>query len=120
MAKAKDISKDLENMDLDELRVLQKEVSKAVTSYEERKKAEAREALEEQARQLGFSLSDLTGGTKSKTKRAPAPPKYANPENPADTWSGRGRKPRWMEEALKNGHSMEEFEIDKKQTEDAA
>jgi DNA-binding protein H-NS len=109
---AKDFAKELENMDLDELKSLQKDVAKAVTSYEERKKSEAREQLEQQAKELGFNLNELTGG-KTKAKRAPALPKYANPENPADTWSGRGRKPKWLEEALANGHELEEFLIDK-------
>ena len=107
---AKDIMNQLEDMSLEELKALHKEVTRAVTSYEERKKQEAREQLEKQAKELGFSLSDLTG--KVKTKRTPAAPKYANPENHADTWSGRGRKPKWLEEAIAQGHDMEEFTIE--------
>lgn len=114
---ANDNSIQLENMSLEELKAFHKEVTKALTTYEDRKKSEAREQLERQARELGFSLSDLTG--KLKVKRTPAPPKYANPENSADTWSGRGRKPKWLSEALENGHDIEEFAINKEEQEEA-
>lgn len=34
-------------------------------------------------------------------------PKYRNPENPTETWSGRGAKPAWVEEALARGETLE-------------
>ena len=39
------------------------------------------------------------------------PPKYQNPENPAETWAGRGKTPRWMAAALKKGKKKEDFLI---------
>jgi DNA-binding protein H-NS len=39
------------------------------------------------------------------------PPKYRNPENPSETWAGRGLKPRWLAAALKAGKKMEHFAI---------
>lgn len=52
----------------------------------------------------------LHGGKprKSGTKVAP---KYANPEDPSQTWSGRGRKPAWVHAALEAGKSVEDLEI---------
>lgn len=41
-------------------------------------------------------------------------PKYANPANPAEKWSGRGRAPLWLAALLKKGHKSEEFLIKKK------
>ena len=38
-------------------------------------------------------------------------PKYANPANKADTWSGRGRKPRWFSEALAKGKKPEDLAL---------
>jgi len=38
-------------------------------------------------------------------------PKYQNPKEPSETWSGRGRQPRWLTEALRTGHKIEEFLI---------
>ena len=38
-------------------------------------------------------------------------PKYQNPEVPSETWSGRGRQPRWLVSALKAGGTIEDFKI---------
>ncbi|SEM50869.1 DNA-binding protein H-NS [Gemmobacter aquatilis] len=99
---------DLNALSLKELKDLQVQVAKAITSYEDRKKKDALAELEERARALGFSLAELTG-VQVVRKRAPASAKYANPENPAETWSGRGRKPRWFEAALRSGRSVEDM-----------
>jgi DNA-binding protein H-NS len=37
--------------------------------------------------------------------------KYRNPDNPAETWAGRGLKPRWLTAALKGGKKLEDFAI---------
>ena len=55
--------------------------------------------MEAFARNLGYSLAELVG-TEMKTARASAPAKYRHPENPARSWSGRGRKPQWFMNAL--------------------
>ena len=44
--------------------------------------------------------------------RGAVPPKYRNPENPAETWAGRGLKPKWLVAALKSGKKLEHFSID--------
>lgn len=104
------MSVDLGNMSLKELKALQSQVARAIEGFEERKKKEALAAVEETAKSLGFSLNELVGATPARS-RAPAKPKYANPANPAETWTGRGRKPRWMEAALKSGKSLEDLLI---------
>jgi DNA-binding protein H-NS len=38
-------------------------------------------------------------------------PKYQNPSEPSETWSGRGKQPRWLTAALKMGHTIEDFII---------
>jgi DNA-binding protein H-NS len=40
-------------------------------------------------------------------------PKYRNPDDPAETWAGRGLKPRWMTAAMKRGKKLEDFLIAK-------
>lgn len=101
---------DLEALSLSELKKMQKDVAKAITTFEDRQKAEARAKVEALGRDLGYSLSELVG-TEMKTTRAPAPPKYRHPENPALTWSGRGRKPQWFVEALEAGSMAEDLAI---------
>lgn len=104
------IAIDLNSMSLSDLKELQRDVNKAVTTFEDRKKREALAVIEEQARQLGFSIAELTGAKVSRA-RAPAKPKYANPADPSDTWSGRGRKPRWFAEAIEAGATPETLAV---------
>jgi DNA-binding protein H-NS len=100
----------LNEMSLKELKDLHGQVTKAISTFEDRKKKEALAELEEKARELGFSLSELTG-TAAPRKRAPASAKYANPADSSDTWSGRGRKPRWFDAAIKAGKKPEDMAI---------
>ena len=101
---------DLNNLSLTELTDLQSQVAKAISGYEDRRKREALAELEEKAKAMGFSLAELTGVTAGR-KRSPSVAKYANPANSADTWSGRGRKPRWFTEALSKGRKPEDLAI---------
>ena len=101
----------LNDLSLKELKELQAQVEKAVNGYHDRRKKEALSELEDRARALGFSLAELTGAPVVARKRSAAVAKYANPENAADTWTGRGRKPRWFEEALAAGKSPSDLEV---------
>lgn len=53
----------------------------------------------------GLALEDLFSGKARVAKRGKVAPKYRNPANPAETWSGRGRQPRWYAAAIKSGKS---------------
>jgi DNA-binding protein H-NS len=104
------LNMDLHKLSLKELKDLQSQVGKAIASFEDRKKKEALAELEEKARAMGFSLAELTGASITR-KRSPAVAKYANPANAAETWSGRGRKPRWFEAALKAGKRPDDMAL---------
>ena len=54
----------------------------------------------------GMGAKGMQGGT-----RGSVAPKYRNPDNPAETWAGRGLKPRWLAAALKSGKKLEQFAI---------
>ncbi|MEX5728252.1 DNA-binding protein H-NS [Rhodovulum iodosum] len=99
---------DLDSMSLKELEKLRKNIDKAIARLEVRRKDDARKAAEEAARQFGFSLDELTDGKKPKKT---SPPKYRNPEDPKQTWTGRGRQPRWIKDAIEAGRPMSDFEI---------
>jgi DNA-binding protein H-NS len=101
---------DLNSMSLDDLKTLQKNVNKAVDGYQDKQRKVALAAADAAAREMGFTLAELTGGAVKKTT-AVSPPKYRHPENPEQTWTGRGRQPDWMKDALENGQSKEEFLI---------
>lgn len=100
---------DLDNLDLKELRELQAKVERAINSFEDRKRREAMAAVEQAAREHGFNLTELTGGKPRKT--GTVAPKYVNPDDSTVTWTGRGRKPRWVQAHLDKGGAMEELAI---------
>ncbi|MTH33339.1 H-NS histone family protein [Paracoccus limosus] len=99
---------ELEKMSLRELRDLRNKIERAVSTFEERRKREALAAVENAAREFGFTFADLA---EVKTSRGKVAPKYANPQDPEATWTGRGRKPRWVQDALDNGKKLEDLEI---------
>ncbi|MBD3785365.1 MAG: H-NS histone family protein [Sphingomonadales bacterium] len=101
---------DLDTLSLSELRALRTKVDRAIVTYEDRKKKEALSELDEIARKMGYSLAELTGVSSAKSRKAVAP-KYANPADASQTWTGRGRKPKWVEAALAEGKSLDDLAI---------
>ena len=101
----------LDDLSFEELKSLQNDVTVALYNFEKRKKAEALAEIKSLAHAKGFSLDELLGGEAAKGKRAPAVPKYADPANPGNTWSGRGRKPKWLVAQIENGKTVEDFAI---------
>ena len=98
------MSINLNDLSLKDLKKLERDVAAAIANYDARGKAEAIAVLEAHARSLGFSLAELTGMQITTTrKRVPATVKYRNPANLTETWSGRGRKPRWYDALIASG-----------------
>lgn len=102
---------DLDKLSLDELKKLQNDVAVAIFNFEKRKKAEALAEVERVAKASGYSLKELLGDEKASTKKIKAAPKYANPANPEQTWTGRGRKPGWVSDLEAAGNSLEDAKI---------
>lgn len=102
---------DLSKLSEKELIQLRKDVDKAISALAARKKQEAIKAAKAEAIKRGFSLEELVGRKKTGKSKAPSVPKYRHPENPEVTWSGRGRRPHWIEDALARGQSLEDFAI---------
>ncbi len=101
---------DLEKLSLDELKKLQKDVANEIKNFKDREKKKALAEVEAFARERGLNPADLSDLVKRRTRK-PAKPKYANPDDPAQTWTGRGRRPRWLEEALAKGKSLDDLAI---------
>jgi DNA-binding protein H-NS len=103
---------DLDSMSRAELVKLRGDVDKAISSLADRERRKAIEAAERAAAEHGFSLAELTGAAVTvKRGKAKSPAKYRNPADPTQTWSGRGRKPRWILEASAAGRDLADFEI---------
>jgi DNA-binding protein H-NS len=101
---------DLNELSLPELKKLQKDVTRAIDTFGEREKKAALAEIEAIAKERGFSLSQLMDEVTIKPRKAVAP-KYVNPADPEDTWSGRGRKPRWVSAALAEGKTLDDLAI---------
>lgn len=102
------MSINLDNLSHGELVQLISDAQKALKSLETRRKAEAKRAAESAAKQYGFSLDDIMSAGVKTSKGAP---KYANPDDASQTWTGRGRKPNWVIDALAAGKPLEDMAI---------
>lgn len=99
----------IDELDLKQLKELRGQVEKAITGYEDKRRREAVEAVKSVAQEHGFALADLM--KEAATARKKSDPKYAHPENPDMTWTGRGRKPKWVEEHLASGKLLDDLLI---------
>ena len=101
----------LDNMSRKELIALRENVDKALKKAEKRERQEALKAAEKAAAEYGFSLAELSDGGAVIGKQVKTKVKYRNPSSPDQTWSGRGRKPQWVHDALNSGADMADLEI---------
>ncbi len=99
---------DLSTLDRDELLQLQKDVEISLRSQEKRKRDEALNEMQKVAEKHGLALKDVMKGG---SRRSAPVPKYKHPENPALTWSGRGRQPAWFKEAMDAGNNRDDLLI---------
>ena len=104
------MSIDLDDKSLDQLRKLRRDVDNAIKTYQERERKKALHAVEAKAAEMGFSLNDLVGSGSSRTRKV-HPPKYRDPSEPTNTWSGRGRQPGWVKDLLASGKSLDDYLI---------
>jgi len=98
---------DFNSMSVEELWVLRSEISSILAS----KIAAEKTKLEKRLRQL---QSNTVSSESVRRERRPYPqvfPKYRNPADPAETWAGRGRQPRWVTEQLRSGKKLDDFRI---------
>jgi DNA-binding protein H-NS len=100
---------DLEKLSIDELKALMLDVERAIKRVASQNLKKAREAAEGAARQFGFSLDEVTGNKSTRRKDEQSGARFRNPENPEQTWSGRGRQPQWFKEALAGGRSRDDL-----------
>ncbi|HST44298.1 MAG TPA: H-NS histone family protein [Luteimonas sp.] len=121
---------DVNTLSQKELAALINQAKKRQTTLKKRKPASTvRARLTALARAEGYTVSELFGGGASPAPRAASPrstpaktarkgrklgkvePKYRNPANAAETWTGRGKQPRWLAEMVRNGQKADEFLI---------
>lgn len=110
---------DLNTMTRFQLEKLRSDVDTALKKAADRDRKAALKAAEKAVKPYGFSLADITSPTPTSSKKrkggkrvtSARAAKYANPNDPSQTWSGMGRKPGWFNEALEAGTDPGEMEI---------
>ncbi|PPC75765.1 histidinol phosphate phosphatase [Pokkaliibacter plantistimulans] len=105
---------DLQSLSLSELEALQSDVEKALD--QKKQQAQVIDQIKAMALENGIPfesvLSELQGSVRKTTGvKSKSAPQYYNPADPSQTWTGKGRKPKWIEEALNNGSDLEDFRI---------
>jgi len=102
----------LDAMSVDEMWQLHEEISQVLSVRLTSEKRELEKRLTQLRREKETRQSDPADGAHRERRKYPRVyPKYRNPKEPSETWSGRGKQPRWLTAALKTGQTMEEFVI---------
>lgn len=103
---------DLKNMSVDQLGELISRAQARIVEVKEETVNKLREELSAKAKAHGFDISELFGRGKAKRMvKTPVKPKYRHPGNADVTWSGRGRQPVWVREALAAGKTLDDLSI---------
>ena len=98
----------INGLSLKELMELSNNVDKAIAERKQVERAELKHKMAQMAAAAGLSLAEVMGTGR---KGGAVQPKYRNPENGSETWSGRGRQPKWLVARMKKGAKREDFLI---------
>ena len=100
---------DWESRSVDELWELYEKISAQLASRLIAKK----DLLESRLRQLSERFEAQVQHRKSRRRpHAKVLPKFRNPEEPSQTWTGRGKQPRWLAAQLRSGRRIDDFLIE--------
>ena len=111
---------DLEDMSIDDLWTLHEKVSRILSTRiaSEKHELEKRLAYLNRGADAIMQGTELASGNlapgnegKARRKYPRVLPKYRNPSAPHETWSGRGKQPRWLVAAIKTGRKIDDFRI---------
>jgi DNA-binding protein H-NS len=107
---------DLEAMDFDELWLLHEELTRILSERISAEKLELEKRLAqlnpvERIGETAISSAEPRTDRAPRRKYPKVLPKYSNPSQPGETWSGRGKQPRWLVAALESGHKLGDFLI---------
>ncbi len=93
-----------------ELRQLSESIEEEIRRRQEQAVTDFYAHAKEVADQLGMSVDDiLKPPSKKRARKLPSPtsPQYQNEDG--QTWSGTGRKPKWLTEAIAEGKTLDDF-----------
>ena len=89
----------LKRLSVQQLETLRAKIVEAIPQAKAKEVGELRAEIEEKIAEKGFQWSDIfsPSGRPRQKYKANLKPKWANPKNPSEVWSGRGRPPKWFD-----------------------
>ena len=105
---------DISDLSVEDLKRLQAEAEALIASKKDQAIEDAYNQIIAIAENVGYSVEELLelGEQKrKKTTRKAVEPRYRNKNNPEQTWTGRGKQPRWLVAELEKGAKLEDFLI---------
>ena len=97
---------ELSGMSSSDLRNLQEQIKRELKQRESQDLAKAREQILAIAQSVGVPLKDLIGAS-GRVKTGSVAPRYRNPADATQLWTGRGRQPKWVKDWLASGKSID-------------
>jgi DNA-binding protein H-NS len=101
----------LADMSVKELRELKERIEEIILTRRQIERTSLRQQFREIAEAAGYTLDEIVGEPVKAAKGGKVAPKFANPSNPQETWSGRGRAPRWLAAKLQDGAKLDDFRL---------
>lgn len=102
---------DLKKLNQNQLNDLITKAEKRKIEIEKEKLVKLRDRINKLIKDEGFTFEDVFGARRTRRATTKVAPKYRNPDDPAQTWSGRGKRPRWFNAALKAGKKEKDLLI---------
>ena len=94
---------DLDKMSYAQLSAMEQRIARLKGEKQDEERAALRKKITDFVKEQGFDIRDVIGGRGKGKSGGVVAVKYRDPNNPDNTWTGRGRMPRWMTAATKGG-----------------
>jgi len=103
---------DLSKLSIEELHHLQDQIKQVLQQREQAERAQAREQILAIAQKAGISLKDLVTAKNARaTKGTTVAVRYRHPQDASLQWTGRGRQPKWVQEWVASGQSLDALKV---------
>jgi DNA-binding protein H-NS len=106
---AKGNSVDLSKLSIEELEALAKDIETEITSRREAERERVLAQMRELAASIGTTPEELLRRTGRVVEKAVVAVKYRHPDDPSLTWTGRGKRPQWVTDALASGKTLDDL-----------
>lgn len=102
---------DLTNLSESELQAMIAEAQRALRARTDARRKDVLAEIRQLAASIGVAVEIVDTPAETGRRGGKVPVKYRDPANPAHQWSGRGVKPRWLQQYLDAGRSLDEFTV---------